>query len=139
MVSFRKALLFGFLIWVIAFLVAFAIFPLRENARPLFESIMPVILSVVAVFFGLRYFRGVETAFVREGVLLGILWLAVNVVIDLPLMLTGPIAMSPSEYVGDIGLTYVILPVITSGLGASMVLARTAASRGRTADPAETS
>ncbi|MGH7675162.1 MAG: hypothetical protein ACREMV_07805, partial [Gemmatimonadales bacterium] len=51
MVSLRKALLYGLFIWLITFGVAFAIFPLRASARPLFESVMPVALacSVVAL------------------------------------------------------------------------------------------
>ena len=40
-----KPVLFGFLVWLAAFVAAILIFPLRESARPLFESIMPVVLS----------------------------------------------------------------------------------------------
>jgi len=59
----------------------------------------------------------VPTAFVREGVMLGALWLALNVVIDLPLMLTGPMKMTLLEYAADIGLTYLIIPTVTIGIG----------------------
>lgn len=118
MVSWRKAVLFGFLIWVAAFAVAFAIFPIRESSRPLFESIMPVVLSAATVFFAHRYFRQVHRGFLREGLLLGLVWLGINVVIDLPLMLgPGPMQMTPAEYAGDIGLTYVLIPIITAGMG----------------------
>lgn len=46
MVSSGRAIFYGFLIWLIPFIVAFVIFPLRESARPLFESIMPVAVTV---------------------------------------------------------------------------------------------
>lgn len=118
MFALRKALLFGVLIWLIAFAVAFAIFPLRETSRPLFESIMPVALALATVFFAARYFEVVESRFVSEGFLLGIIWMAVNLGIDLPLMLSpSPMQMTPGEYLGDIGLTYLLLPVITTGMG----------------------
>lgn len=117
MVSIAKAVLFGFLLWLIAFVVAFAIFPIRESWRALFESIMPVVVTVAAMGLGLRYFRGVSGKFVREGVMLGVLWLAINVIIDLPLMLTGPISMTLVEYSADIALTYVIIPTVTVGIG----------------------
>ena len=118
MVSFRKAVFFGFLIWLIAFVAAFALFPVRNQARPLFESIMPVVLAMTTVFFAERYFRGVHHRFAREGLLLGVLWLVVNVLIDLPLMLTpSPMQMTLPEYVGDIGLTYLLIPVVTTGIG----------------------
>jgi len=119
MVALRKAFLFGCLIWVIAFVVAFALFPVRTTARPLFESIMPVVLSLVTVFFAHRYFRAVPADFAREGFLLGIVWMSTNILIDLPLMLSpSPMQMSLADYVGDIGVTYLLIPVVTTGIGA---------------------
>ncbi|UCC71709.1 MAG: hypothetical protein JSV86_15215 [Gemmatimonadota bacterium] len=114
-----KAVLFGFLIWLVAFVTALLIFPLRESARPLFESIMPVVVTVATVVFVVLYFRRVNTGYVREGVLLGWLWFAISVIIDLPLMLTGPMQMSLGAYSADIGLTYLIIPAVTVGVGLS--------------------
>ncbi len=129
MAAFGRALLFGFLVWLIPFVVAFAIFPLRQSARPLFESIMPVTLTLVVVAFGLTYFKGVTRGFVREGVFLGLLWMAVSWVIDAPLMLLGgPMKMSIGDYAADIGLTYLIMPIVTVALG--LALARNAARAG---------
>lgn len=117
MVWYGKAVLFGFLIWLIAFVVAVALSPIRENSRALFESIMPVVLAVTTVAFAVLYFGRVQSAFVREAVLLGLLWFVISVVIDLPLMLSGPIRMTVVEYAADVGLTYVIILVITIGIG----------------------
>jgi hypothetical protein len=118
MVAFGRALLFGFLVWLIPFVVAFAIFPLRESARPLFESIMPVTVTLVVVTFGLVYFKGVTRRFTWEGLSLGLLWMAVSMVIDAPLMLLGgPMKMTAGEYLADIGVTYLLMPVVTVGLG----------------------
>jgi uncharacterized membrane protein YbhN (UPF0104 family) len=112
-----KALLFGFLIWFIAFAVAFAIFPIRESWRSLFESIMPVVIAIATSGFAVLYFRRVRSGFLREGIAIGCLWLAINVIIDLPLMSAGPMAMSLVEYLADIGLTYLIIPAVTVGIG----------------------
>jgi hypothetical protein len=118
MVAPRKAILFGVYIWVTAFAVAFAIFPLRESSRPLFESIMPVVLASATVVFAHRYFKHVRDGFRREGVLLGLVWLATNVLIDLPVMLSpSPMQMTVGQYIRDIGLTYVMIPIITAGMG----------------------
>ena len=47
--------------------------------------------------------------------------------IDLPLMLTEPIGMSLGEYWADVGLTYLIIPAVTVGIGLGSGLgARTA-------------
>jgi hypothetical protein len=127
MTSVRRAVLLGFLIWLIPFAVAFVVFPLRESSRPLFESIMPVAVSVAAVTLGVSYFRRVSHDYVTEGVMVGLLWLVICVLIDAPLMLLGgPMKMSLTDYLADIGLTYVIIPTITVGLGAVLAARGTA-------------
>jgi hypothetical protein len=121
MTSLRKALFYGVLVWLITFAVASVIFPLHQSARPLFESIMPVALAAAVVGFAVRYFRIVGAAFVREGLRLGLLWLLISVAVDAPLFLFGgPMLMSPGQYVMDIGVTYLLIPVITVGLGAAL-------------------
>ena len=121
MTSIRRALLFGFLIWLIPFLVAFLIFPLRESARPLFESIMPVVVAMATTAFAVVYFRAVVRNPLKEGLLLGIIWWLISLAIDAPLMLLGgPMQMSLGAYFSDIGLTYMIMPVITTGIGATI-------------------
>lgn len=117
MTSLRRALLYGFLIWLIVFLAAFALFPVRGSNRPLFESLMPVVLAIATVFFASRYFRTVRSGFAGEGLRLGLVWLAVNILVDLPLFLApSPMQMTLAEYAGDIALTYVLMPVITTGI-----------------------
>ena len=115
--SWRKAIFFGLLVWLIPFVVAFSIFSIRQSHRALFESIMPVMVALVVVVFGALYFRRVKTAFIREGLCLGLLWLAISVLIDVPLMISPPINMPLAEYLADVGLTYLMMPIITVGLG----------------------
>jgi hypothetical protein len=128
MSSWRRALLLGLLVWLIPFAVSFVIFPLKGSWRSLFESIMPVVLSAVVVACALLYFRRVGAASVGEGVYLGVLWLAISVLIDLPLMLSPPIKMQPLEYAADIGFTYLMILIITAGIA-------TASSRAATGTP----
>jgi hypothetical protein len=128
MTSNGKALLFGVAVWLVPFVVAFLIFPLRESSRALFESIMPVAVASATVVLGVVYMARVSQGIVREGVLLGCLWLAISVAIDAPLMLLGgPMHMTVGEYLADIGVTYLMIPVITTGLG--LVRARATRSR----------
>jgi hypothetical protein len=98
MVSIVRAFFYGFLIWLITFVVAFALSPLKESWRLLFESIMPVALSLAVAVLALVYFRRIKHGFIREGVLLGWLWLGISIVIDLPLMLSPPMDMTLVEY-----------------------------------------
>jgi len=104
------------MVWLAPFLVAFAAFPLKESWRSLFESIMPLTLAGVVVVSAVFYFRRVRAASLKEGVWLGALWLVISVAIDLPLMLSPPLNYTVTEYAADIGLTYLIIPVITAGI-----------------------
>jgi len=118
MKSFKKAILYGFLIWLIAFAVAFLIFPIHETNRALFESIMPVVISIVTSFFGYRYFSIVENNFIKEGVFLGIIITIINWVVDAVVMLSpSPMQMSLPDYFQDIGFTYFMILPITLGFG----------------------
>jgi len=119
MVSFRKALLFGLIVWAVPFGVAWTIYPIHESWRALFESIMPVVIAATVVLLALFYFRKVTHGCFREGALLGAIWFAMSFVIDLFMFSGGPMRMSFREYVGDVGLTYLMIPLITTGLGAA--------------------
>ena len=110
MKSFKKSFLFGLIVWVIPFIVAMIIFPLRETERPLFESIMPIVLCLTAIIMANIYF-------IKEGIYLGVLWFIMCIIIDQTFFSWGPQKMGFIDYVKDIGLTYVIIPVITIGTG----------------------
>lgn len=78
---------------------------------------MPVVVTAATVFFAVIYFRRVRAAFVKQGIVLGCLWYVINVAIDLPLMLSPPMTTGFVEYMADIGLTYLVIPAVTIGIG----------------------
>jgi len=118
--SWGRALGLGFIVWLAPFVVAFLAFPIRQNARPLFESIMAVTVTATAVILGLMYLKRCDGARAREGLVLGLIWFVMCVLIDAPLMLfSGPMKMSFGAYMADIGLTYAAIPIVTWGLGAA--------------------
>ena len=117
MKSLKLALIYGFMLWVIPFAAAVALFQVRNNQRPLFESIMPVLLAICAVRLADLYWREVEIHFLREGILLGVIWLVISIGIDLLMFMWGPMKMSFADYMMDIGITYLIFPAITIGMG----------------------
>jgi len=126
MKSFRRALGLGVLMWLLPFAVAFLVFPFRESWRALFESVMAVAVCASAVWLGLLYLRKLERIEVRDGLQVGLLWFGISVLIDLPMFFGGPIEITVAEYFADIGLTYVAIPVVTTGLA---VAARSAVRR----------
>lgn len=117
MKSIKLAIIYGFIVWVIPFVIAFLIFPLRTSDRPFFESIMPVAVSVTTAIFTVLYFQKVEKNFLKEGILLGAIYFAVNIILDLLMFSKGPMAMPFVDYIKDIGFTYLLIPAITIGMG----------------------
>jgi hypothetical protein len=116
--KYLKIVIFGFLVWLIPFLVSFVIFPLRSTMRPLFESIMPLVLTIVVITLAYYYLKNINANYVKEGLMIGIIWYIINIAIDLVMFLpVSPMHMNFVDYMMDIGLTYVMIPVITIGCG----------------------
>jgi len=116
--SVKTALIYGLAVWVIPFLVAIMIFPIRITDRPLFESIMPVVVALCVVIFSASYLRRVQSEHLKEGVVLGIAWLMISTMLDLLMFLPeSPMRMDIADYMKDIGLTYLMIPTITIGFG----------------------
>lgn len=116
--KYLKIVIFGFLVWLVPFAVSFLVFPLKTSMRPLFESIMPLILTIVVVTLTYYYMKNLDVNYVREGILIGIVWYVINIAIDLVMFLpASPMHMGFADYMMDIGLTYVMIPVITLGMG----------------------
>ena len=126
MQSMKKALIFGLLVWAVPFLVGVLAYGLKTAGSPLFETVMAVTVAAVGVFFGIAYFQRVPESTWREGLYLGVLWLGISIVIDLFLFMWGPMKMTFGAYMADTGVTYLIYPIITSGLG-KLVEQKTAA------------
>jgi uncharacterized membrane protein YpjA len=113
-----KIILLGFLIWLIPFVVSFFIYPLKTSGNPLFESIMPLVLTIITVLMVCTYLKSIQKEFVKESILIGVTWFLINVIIDLIMFLpVSPMQMTLNDYMADIGITYLIIPVITMGMG----------------------
>ncbi|MCD4807966.1 MAG: hypothetical protein K8R13_10455 [Methanococcoides sp.] len=118
--KYLKMFLFGLIVWLIPFIVSFAFVDRNGNflvGETFFKSIMIVIGGFVGVVLAIKYFEGVETDYVREGVLLGTVWLVVNLSIDLGMVYSGFFPMTVTQYFTDIGMRYLGMPVFTSGMG----------------------
>lgn len=120
MTSVKKVIMFGFFVWLIPFAVGFALFPIHELNRVLFESIMPVAITASVVTLGYKYLQKAKNP-KNSALKLGLIWLLISVIIDLALFLSpSPMQMGILEYIQDIGLTYLIIPLVTLGLDHSM-------------------
>ena len=123
--SIWKIILFGFIIWLFPFFVSLLIFPLKETNLAFFETIMPLAITLITVVMTTFFFRKIRKGHLRHiqkqylqlGIVLGIIWLIICLIIDLLLFSFGPMKMTFSAYMTDIGFTYLIIPMITVGFG----------------------
>ena len=101
--------------WLAPFVAGVALSGVRANDRIFFETIMPVVLSVTAILF--LVIRPKAAASVGAGLVLGVMWLAISICLDLLMFMWGPMKMSFIDYMKDIGLVYLMYPVIAAGAG----------------------
>jgi len=110
---------FGFLTWLLPFLISIPLY--SPEGEPLYDiflikSVLLVFSAALGTFLILVYFRNVRTRFVREGVLLGGVWLLINWALDAVILL--PLSgMDAGTYMGEIGLRYLMIPIIAVGIG----------------------
>jgi HEPN domain-containing protein len=115
MKHFRWAVLSGFGVWLAPFVAGVALSGVRANDRIFFETLMPIVLSVTAVVF--LVIRPKAAASVGAGLVLGMTWLVISICLDLLMFMWGPMKMSFIDYTKDIGLAYLMYPVIAAGAG----------------------
>ena len=107
---------YGFLSWFTVFAAAMALYPWRVDNRPLFEAVIPVVMVACTVVLMTGYLARISSDFVVHGLLTGVVWLVENLLFDWIAFSVGPMQLTFAAYVQDIGLTYLMLPVITLGL-----------------------
>lgn len=116
--KYLKIALYGFLTWLVPFAISFLVFPLRASNRAFFETIMAVVVAAVATIFAALYLRRVNAGWLRASIVIGVAWFLINLILDLFLFLPpSPMQMALPEYMMDIGLTYLIFPIVSIGQG----------------------
>jgi hypothetical protein len=114
-----KIALFGFLTWLIPFVVSFFFY--SKEGQPLidiflFKSIMIVVGSLTGASLLVLYFRGLKKDYLKEGVIVGLAWFAINIIMDLAVLV--PMSgMSIGSYFAQIGLRYIIIPTMSTAMG----------------------
>ncbi len=107
-------LFFGFLSWLIPF-IASIFFYTKEGGLTidifLFKSIMIVIGSISAAILMVLYFKKINKDYLKEGIIIGLIWFAINIILDL-LVLLPMSGMSMPDYFAQIGIRYLVIPVM---------------------------
>ena len=114
-----KNIKLGFLSWLLPFGLSFVFYkPSGELtiSYDLFKSLMIVLGSITGCFLLFRYFKFVERDFIKQGVLVGVSWFLINIILD-TLILLPMMGESFSNYFVSIGLRYTVIPAISITMG----------------------
>lgn len=119
MYSWKKALGFGLVTWLVPFIVAIPFYGPDGAPRVdihLFKSIMIVVATFVGCSLLVKYFKGVTKDYVKTACQVGWLWFGLNIVLDLLILL--PLSgLSLTDYITQIGLRYLMIPIIATAFG----------------------
>lgn len=114
-----KNFLYGFLSWLIPFAASIPFFTKNGEllvSQDLFKSLMIVIGSISGCFLLYLYFKLVNSSFIMQGFLVGIVWFVINIVLDyfvlIPMMKT-----DFKSYFIAIGLHYLVITAISILIG----------------------
>jgi len=114
-----KAAAYGLLSWLFPFISSFLFF--TKNGQPmlpvsLIKSIMILIGASLGAVLLFRLFKRSPPS-LGTGVAIGLFWFLLNILLDLSILV--PITkMSLREYFSEIGLRYLLIPIMAGAMGA---------------------
>ncbi|MEN6591891.1 MAG: hypothetical protein ABFC12_01455 [Methanobacterium sp.] len=106
---------FGFIVWLIPTIVTY--FASNAGSVQLYDFTASVAIGGSAVVLSYIYFKDITSHFVREGIIIAIVWLIITLVLDMVLIFLGVSKTSLIEYTVTVVPLYVIIPAITIGFG----------------------
>ena len=114
-----KNILLGFFSWLIPFAISFLFYePGGQLVVPYatFKSTIMIVGVVSGCFLLFRYFKFVESDYIMNGVIVGLSWFAINIILD-ALILIPIMKTSFTDYFMSIGLSYISIPAISIAMG----------------------
>lgn len=115
----RRIIFLGLVSGLVPFVVSFLFFDRTGQLvipQPLFKSLMVVLFGGLGVTLLVAAFRHVPQS-LWSGLALGCYWLAMNIVLDLLVLLPLANLQVVVTYLYDIGLRYLLIPIISMGMG----------------------
>lgn len=110
-----RLVLYGLVSWLVPFAASFALYSKQGVMLvdvQFFDSLMFVVGSLTAAVLLVSYFKHVRAGYAREGAVVGISWLAINLALDVLILL--PMSkMSVMQYLTQVGLSYLVIPVFS--------------------------
>lgn len=117
-----RNVLYGFLAWLIPF-VASIFFYTKEGGLRIdiffFKTIMILVGAISGAILLVSYFKRINSSYLKESIYVGTTWFIINILLDL-LVLIPMTGMSIADYFLQIGLRYLVMPVMSIMIGAAL-------------------
>jgi hypothetical protein len=110
----KRALLYGLGVWVGLVVISLVLLPAEGKHEALYESIKLSTLAGVTLALTIWYLREVNGSSFGEGLLVGAIWAAIVIALDLALYFAGAFNIGLGEYFTDVASSYLAIPVITT-------------------------
>ena len=78
----KLAIIFGALIWFLTYFLTNIFNPIFNNNLPYVNIMVPILIIIITGFFGILYIRNINENEVVEGLLAGIVFIIVNMILD---------------------------------------------------------
>lgn len=78
----KLAIIFGIIIWFLTYLFSEILNPILIKYIPYNHVAIPLVIIIVTGFFGILYIRNIETNEVVEGVLAGMVFIIIDIILD---------------------------------------------------------
>ncbi|HET9057231.1 MAG TPA: hypothetical protein VFN30_10330 [Chitinophagaceae bacterium] len=118
----RKLLFFGFLSWLIPFVISFSFYkPGGELiiSYDLFKSIMMVVASITGCYLLYLLLKKAKGSLISQSIITGLSWFLINILFDVLILI--PIKkVTFTQYMMAIGLRYLIIPIKAITIGFSL-------------------
>ena len=108
-----KRIGYGLILWVIPYITAFPLMPLMKSDLIFFKTVMIVEGALLGGILAAWYFKEVRKGFLREGMTVATVWIALNWLLDFVALLPFSGHTIPRYFV-EIGLRYlaIVSPVM---------------------------
>lgn len=110
-----KIITFGFMVWLIPTIVTYI--TSLTSGLYLFEIISALSIAITVIIFAYLYFIDLDSHFIRDGIILGMIWIIISIVLDIVLVLLGITKLTLSQYLFYVAPIYIIIPAVTIGFG----------------------
>ncbi|MBE6506018.1 MAG: hypothetical protein IJH63_09895 [Methanobrevibacter sp.] len=78
----KLAVIYGILIWAVTYVISLIVQPLITSNTLYNNLILPLSMIIVTGFFGILYIREINEDEVIEGIIVGIIFIAIDIVCD---------------------------------------------------------